>query len=153
MDSKYRQFNWYNFWVCWLVSLGQIAFGYPASIIGTTLGEPSFLQYFNLLDLETGGFTKPGEQIVGAFSGVFQVRSLSECLSSSSADRRPGWSRCWHIDCELCHGQMGSKGWCHLLFILVSLRRRSSVRVEEPGDVHRRQILRRHGKLGLPRIQ
>jgi hypothetical protein len=37
--SKRSQFNAYNFLVCYLVSLGQIAFGHPASIIGTTLGE------------------------------------------------------------------------------------------------------------------
>ena len=30
------QYNWRNFWICFLVSLGQIAFGYPASIIGVT---------------------------------------------------------------------------------------------------------------------
>ena len=35
--SKRSQFNAYNFLVCFLVSLGQIAFGHPASIIGTTL--------------------------------------------------------------------------------------------------------------------
>jgi hypothetical protein len=38
-----RQWNHYNFFICWLVSLGQIAFGYPASIIGVTLAQPSFL--------------------------------------------------------------------------------------------------------------
>lgn len=30
------QYNWRNFAICFLVSLGQIAFGYPASIIGVT---------------------------------------------------------------------------------------------------------------------
>jgi hypothetical protein len=35
--SKGSQFNAYNFLVCFLISLGQIAFGHPASIIGTTL--------------------------------------------------------------------------------------------------------------------
>lgn len=33
---KDEQYNWRNFWICFLVSLGQIAFGYPASIIGVT---------------------------------------------------------------------------------------------------------------------
>lgn len=31
-----EQYNWRNFSICFLVSLGQIAFGYPASIIGVT---------------------------------------------------------------------------------------------------------------------
>lgn len=33
---KDEQYNWRNFLICFLVSLGQIAFGYPASIIGVT---------------------------------------------------------------------------------------------------------------------
>jgi hypothetical protein len=43
--SKRSQFNAYNFLVCFLVSLGQIAFGHPASIIGTTL----YVQYLEAL--------------------------------------------------------------------------------------------------------
>jgi hypothetical protein len=31
-----EQYNWRNFWICFIVSLGQIAFGYPASVIGVT---------------------------------------------------------------------------------------------------------------------
>lgn len=43
-------FNAYNFLVSWLVSLGQIAFGYPASIIAVTLAQPSYLAYMYLID-------------------------------------------------------------------------------------------------------
>jgi hypothetical protein len=68
-----NQYNWRNFWICFLVSLGQVAFGYPASIIGTTLGEPSFLVYMTILDAD-GNSTPRGDQLQGAMSGVFQVR-------------------------------------------------------------------------------
>lgn len=70
-----RHFNWYNFYICFLVSLGQIAFGYPASIIGVTLGQPSFLVYMNLLDLtqDPPVLAKGADQLVGAMSGVFQA--------------------------------------------------------------------------------
>ncbi|EXJ74794.1 uncharacterized protein A1O5_01490 [Cladophialophora psammophila CBS 110553] len=68
-----RQFNWYNFWICWLVSLGQIAFGYPASIISTTLGEPSFLVCMKLLDPTTGLPSSNADQLEGAMPGVFQA--------------------------------------------------------------------------------
>lgn len=44
-ESFRSQFSWYNFWISALLSLGQLAFGYPASIIGSTLGEPPFLVY------------------------------------------------------------------------------------------------------------
>lgn len=70
-----RHFNWYNFWICFLVSLGQIAFGYPASIIGATLGQPSFLLAMKLLDLtQTPPVLKPNaDELIGAMSGVFQA--------------------------------------------------------------------------------
>lgn len=74
--SKKSQFNVYNFLVSWLVSLGQIAFGYPASIIGTTLGEPPFLIYMGLLDPKTGKLSARSESLIGAMNGVFQVGSL-----------------------------------------------------------------------------
>lgn len=67
------QFNGYNFYVCFLVSLGQIAFGYPASIIGTTLGEPPFLIYMGLLDAETGLMSGDSEALIGTINGLFQV--------------------------------------------------------------------------------
>lgn len=71
MEHK-RQFNWYNFWVCFLVSLGQIAFGYPASIIGTTLGLPSFHIYMGLVNAD-GTTSDNAENLIGAMSGVFQA--------------------------------------------------------------------------------
>ena len=74
--SKRSQFNGYNLFVCWLVSLGQIAFGYPASVIGTTLGEPPFLLYMKLVSPVTGEVASNAEGLIGAMSGVFQV-SLS----------------------------------------------------------------------------
>ena len=70
--SKSPQYNWRNFWICFLVSLGQIAFGYPASIIGTTLGEPSFLVYMGTLDPKTKLVSPRGEQLIGAMSGEYR---------------------------------------------------------------------------------
>lgn len=70
--SKKSQFNGYNFFVCFLVSLGQIAFGYPASIIGTTLGEPPFLLYMKLIDAN-GEPSGDAEALIGTINGLFQV--------------------------------------------------------------------------------
>jgi hypothetical protein len=70
--SKRSQFNAYNFLVCFLVSLGQIAFGYPASIIGTTLGEPPFLLYMGLIN-EDGTPGDNSEALIGTINGLFQV--------------------------------------------------------------------------------
>jgi hypothetical protein len=67
-----RQWNWRNFFMCFMVSLGQIAFGYPASIIGVTLAQPSFLIYMGLLDVtqEPPVMTRHADELIGAISGV-----------------------------------------------------------------------------------
>ena len=79
--AQKEQYNWRNFSICFLVSMGQLAFGYPASIIGTTLGEPSFLIYMNLIDAD--GLTAKGAQLVGAMSGVFQAGAFFGVLAAS----------------------------------------------------------------------
>ena len=88
MSLQKRQFNWYNFFICFLVSLGQVAFGYPASIIGTTLGEPSFLVYMKLFDLKSEALTSNANQLIGAMSGVFQVRVIWAILESYTDNDR-----------------------------------------------------------------
>jgi len=84
MFGSKRHFNGYNFFICWLVSLGQIAFGYPASIIGTTLAQPSFLVYMKLVDPATGELAKNADQLIGATSGVFQVCDVGVLLKNST---------------------------------------------------------------------
>lgn len=78
MDSpKHRYWTWRTLLICTLISTGQIGFGYPASIISTTLGQPSFLKYMNLVTPE--GELKPGaDGLTGAMSGVFQVSVLKD---------------------------------------------------------------------------
>jgi hypothetical protein len=70
------QWTWKQFSICFIICLGQIAFGYPASVIGVTLTKPSFLAYMNVIDAE-GNFTDHGNALIGAMSGVFQVRTFS----------------------------------------------------------------------------
>lgn len=70
--SKRSQFNAYNFLVCFLVSLGQIAFGHPASVIGSTLGQPAFHIYMKLVDAK-GNPTPNSEALIGTMNGIFQV--------------------------------------------------------------------------------
>lgn len=71
LESK-KNWNAWNFFICYMVSLGQIAFGYPASIIGVTLAQPSFLIDMGLLDVtKTPAVMKPNaDQLIGAMSGV-----------------------------------------------------------------------------------
>ena len=55
-----------------MVSLGQVAFGYPASIIAVTLAQPSFLIYMGLLDVTQDPPVMAGDAdgLIGATSGV-----------------------------------------------------------------------------------
>ena len=67
-----RQWNGWNFFICFIVSLGQIAFGYPASIIGVTLAQPSFLIDMGLLDVtqDPPALASNADELIGAMSGV-----------------------------------------------------------------------------------
>lgn len=75
--------KWRNFWVCFSISLGQIAFGYPSSIIGTTLGQPTFLEYMGLVTPK--GLAKNANGLTGATSGVFQVSQTPQWVHRSSS--------------------------------------------------------------------
>lgn len=69
--------KWRNFWICASISLGQVAFGYPSSIIGVTLAQPAFLLYMGLITPE-GDLTPNANNLIGATSGVFQVSSFTQ---------------------------------------------------------------------------
>jgi hypothetical protein len=71
--DKTGQWTWKQFFICFIICLGQVAFGYPASVIGVTLAKVPFLTYMNVVDDE-GQFTSHGNALIGAMSGVFQVR-------------------------------------------------------------------------------
>jgi MFS family permease len=85
MVSKYttgaRQFNWINVGMVLAMSFASITVGYSASIIATTLAQPTFLAYF---DLETRPdataliSTMNGLYYVGGFLGVFTVSWFAE---------------------------------------------------------------------------
>lgn len=64
------------------VALGSTTYGYSSSIISTTLGQPSFLSYFELA-------TRPNAtQLEGAINGLFQAGGLFGSLSCiGSADK------------------------------------------------------------------
>ena len=46
--------NTFNVLILLFVGLGSMSYGYTASIIGTTLGQPSFISYFELDTRENG---------------------------------------------------------------------------------------------------
>lgn len=83
MVGKQWHFSAYNFYVCFLVSLGQIAFGYPASIIGVTSAQPPYLIYMGLMDPETLEYTPNADSLIGATSGIFQAGAFFNVFIAS----------------------------------------------------------------------
>ncbi|EXJ86817.1 hypothetical protein A1O3_03771 [Capronia epimyces CBS 606.96] len=57
------------------VALGSLTYGYCASIIATTLGQPSFLAYFNFAHRSNP------TQIIGAINGLFQAGGFIGTMS------------------------------------------------------------------------
>nr|OQO28618.1 hypothetical protein B0A51_03335 [Rachicladosporium sp. CCFEE 5018] len=76
-----RQFNYFNLFMVIAMSFGSMTYGYSASIIGTTLGQPSFLTYFALdtrADATSLISTMNGMYQVGGFLGVFTVSYFAD---------------------------------------------------------------------------
>ena len=73
MEIKARdQWNLRHFLLCFSLAMSLLAFSFPSSVIGTTLAQPSFYSYMNLLHSE-GEATSKTNSLIGAMSGVFQA--------------------------------------------------------------------------------
>lgn len=59
-----RHFTAYSIYCIFFMGLGSMSYGYPAAIIGTTLGQPSFLSYMGL-DTATNA-----TQLIGAITAL-----------------------------------------------------------------------------------
>ena len=83
-----RQFRWYNVFIILFMSLGSIEYGYSASIIATTLAQPSFISYFNL-DTRSDASTLAGLMNslyqAGGFIGVWTVLVVSDRYGRKTA--------------------------------------------------------------------
>ncbi|KAK4942022.1 hypothetical protein LTR10_018203 [Elasticomyces elasticus] len=63
--ERNQKLNTYNVLVLCMLAPASLTYGYSASIIATTLGQPSFLQYFGLLTASNAS------SIFGATGGLF----------------------------------------------------------------------------------
>lgn len=79
-----RQFQAYNVLVILAMSFGSIAMGYSGSVIGVTLGQPSFVEYF---ELET---RSNGTSLISAMNGLFQAGAFFGALFISYVGDRFG---------------------------------------------------------------
>lgn len=72
LQTNLKQTNVKNFLICFFIAMGQLAFGYPASVISVTLGQPAFLEYMGLANAQ-GKVVGNLLNTEGATSGVFQA--------------------------------------------------------------------------------
>lgn len=70
--GKAEPIRWSNFFICFAVSVGALAYAYISAIIGTTLGKPAFLVAMGLGNAE-GKIFPDKQNLVGAITSVFQV--------------------------------------------------------------------------------
>ncbi|KAF2491009.1 MFS transporter [Lophium mytilinum] len=62
-----QRINAFQVLILCFVGLGSMTYGYTASIIGTTLGQPSFIEYFELDTKENG------TDLISTTNGLFQT--------------------------------------------------------------------------------
>jgi MFS family permease len=86
---KRNKINPYNILILCFLGLGSMTYGYTASIIGTTLGQPSFIEYF---DLAT---RKNGTDLISTMNGLFQTGGVIGTLILPNISDR--WGRKWGI--------------------------------------------------------
>ncbi|KAL5327804.1 hypothetical protein ACEPPN_005509 [Leptodophora sp. 'Broadleaf-Isolate-01'] len=69
--------SWLNLLIVFFVTLGSLSYGYSASIIASTLGQPEFLKYFKLRE----GIDANATALLGATNGLFQTGGLLGALA------------------------------------------------------------------------
>ncbi|KAK7883526.1 hypothetical protein LTR67_011102 [Exophiala xenobiotica] len=75
-----RQFRVYNVLMVLLMSFGSMSYGYSASIIATTLAQPSFLEYFNLAGPHAHS---NANQLIATMNGLYQAGGFLAVFSIS----------------------------------------------------------------------
>ncbi|KAG0649889.1 High-affinity glucose transporter [Hyphodiscus hymeniophilus] len=91
MGEKKR--NPYNVAVVAFVALGSLAFGYTASIISTTLAQPSFISYFSLAT------RSDTTAIEGTMNGLYTAGGFVGALISSWVAERLGRKKSIFVAC------------------------------------------------------
>ena len=97
LKKDLKQVTIRNFLYCFFLTFGQIAFGYPASVISVTLGQPAFLTYMGLADAQ-GRVVKNLLNTEGATSGVFQAGAAVGTILTAIVMDRFGRRNCMYYN-------------------------------------------------------
>lgn len=82
MLQELRKINSYNAWVVVFVAVGTIASAYGLAIIGSTVGEPGFYDYFGLAAEGESGYDHT-TNMVGALNGVNSAGNIAGAILQS----------------------------------------------------------------------
>lgn len=78
--ARGRQFRIYNVLMVLLMSAGSMSYGYSASIIATTLAQPTFLAYFQLAGPDA---SSNANQLIATMNGLYQAGGFLAVFSTS----------------------------------------------------------------------
>ncbi|KAK6373317.1 hypothetical protein LTS17_008337 [Exophiala oligosperma] len=84
-----RQFQFYNVAVILFMGFASVAMGYSASIIGTTLAQPTFIEYFELAT------RSDATSLISTMNGLFQAGAFVGALLINPVGDH--WGRKWAI--------------------------------------------------------
>lgn len=84
-EPKKRPYSWATIWKIVGMSWGSASYGYAGSIIATTLGQPSFLEYMGLLTSTNAA------DLIGAMNGLFYAGGFIGALGAGKAADK--WGR------------------------------------------------------------
>lgn len=82
MLQELRKINSYNAWVVVFAAVGTIASAYGLAIIGSTVGEPGFYDYFGLAAEGEPGYDHT-TNMVGALNGVNSAGNIAGAILQS----------------------------------------------------------------------
>jgi MFS family permease len=74
-DRMARTYTWYNLRIILVLTLGSLTFGYGFSVISNTIGQPGFIQKFNLK--ANSDYTNA---ITGTINGLYCAGALFGAL-------------------------------------------------------------------------
>jgi MFS family permease len=82
--TKSSPYTWKTVFLIVGVAWGSAAYGYAASIIGTTLGQPSFLKYMGLLTAPNAA------DLIGTMNGLFYAGGFIGAMGIAKVSDRYG---------------------------------------------------------------
>ncbi|KAF5671205.1 sugar transporter [Fusarium heterosporum] len=80
MPQTGNQTSLYNKLVITFVAIGGTTYGYAASIIGSTIGQPGWYQYFNLPNAGEPGYDTITTPAIATANGLFSAGGAVACL-------------------------------------------------------------------------